>query len=503
MTGSGSIRALLAGLLAMLIAAGSGVFYERGSSAQSVAVSPAFRVGEKITYTISYGKIANAGYAETYVISRGKISGKDAVELRGRVKTIDLVSAAFFLLDETRTTFAAPDTALPHYVSNTSLGSVMPKESIRNYLAQPTSNFDLLTLLYKARESGGIGSFPLFEGEQMHTVTFQTAGVEKVRTEGGDFDTTVSLVQSEFLTGQGIKELKVNFSNDEHKIPVLFRLKIGKTDVKVSLAAIVLPEPETPVATPTPSPTASPKPTPAGKPSPTPPEYVDNVPLNPELGFQIGEVLSYRVTSGGKLLGVITLNAKERRLDQKVDTLVLTAIVTAAENGNPILKLGEAATVFVDPETLAPNRIESKFTTGFPPLNQTVTFDQRTGVANNGGRGRIDIPVGTHSFLSLLYAMRSFNLKPSKDTSNPVNDTRVAVFWQDRSYVWTLRPANSAELAIGEQKFAAQAISINSGDKELDALNIKVWLRTDDRVPLKFSAGAYQAELISNTSNLF
>lgn len=491
--------------VAIVFAAFAGLMTTSDSSAQNAvpASSGAFRVGEKLIYTISFGKIPNAGYAETYVISRGKIGGKDAVEIRGRVKTLDLVSAAFVMLDETRTTFAAPDTALPHYITTSSLGSVIPKEAIRNYISQPTSTFDLLTLLFKAREAGSVGSFQLLEGDQTNSVTFLAAGAEKVKTEAGDFDTTISTVQSEFLTSRGIKELRINFSNDEQRIPVQFRLKVGKSEFKVSLSSIALPEPETPAPAASPTPTPTPKPTVPGKPSPTPPQYVDNLPLMSELGFQLGEVLDYRVTSAGKQFGTVTLNARERKLDQKVDTLILTATATGAEAGNPLLKLGESAQAFVDPETLAPYRIESRFTTGFAGLNQTLTFDQRIGAVNYGGRGTVETPIGTHSFLSLIYAMRSFNLKPSKDTSNPVNDTRVAVFWQDKSYVWTLRPSNSQDITINGEKVSAQLITINTGQKELDALAIKVWLRTDDRVPIKFSAGAYQAELITASTNLF
>ncbi len=225
-----------------------GVLPGMSSSAQTVSVvassPPMFRIGEKLSYNISFGKIQNAGYAETHVVSRGKISGKDAVEIRGRVKTLDLVSAAFFLFDESRTAFAAPDTGLPHYITSNSLDSVVPKETIRNYLAQPTSSFDLLTLMFKARESGGIGSYPLIEGDQLHTVTFQGSVAEKVRTEAGDFDTTISNVQSDFLTAGGIKDLRINFSTDEFHLPVLVRFKTAKGDFKCSLSVIALPEPE-------------------------------------------------------------------------------------------------------------------------------------------------------------------------------------------------------------------------------------------------------------------
>jgi len=481
------------------------IFFVDAAGAQTrlTVNSPTFfRIGEKLSYTISFGKIPNAGYAETHVVSRGKISGKDAVEIRAKVKTLDLVSAAFFLFDESRIAFAAPDTGLPHYLSSSSNDSAFPKETISNYLTQPTSNFDLLTLIYKVRETGGVGTFPLFESEQLYTTSFQGTVAEKVKTEAGEFDTTVSLVQSDFLIANGIKELKINFSTDEFRLPVLIRFKTVKGDFKLMLSVISLPEPETP--TPSPTPVTNPKPTIEPKPSPTPVQYVENQPLMPELGFAIGEMLNYRITTAGKPVGILTLNARERKLFEKVDSLLLTATISGVELGANVLRLGDAAKAQVDPETLTPTRIESKFVSPFIGLNQIVTFDKRTGSIAFGGKQPIDAPIGTHSFISLIYAMRSFNLKPSKDPANPVNDTRVAVFWESKSYVFTLRPKNSEEITVNGEKLSAQLINISTGgvSKELDTLTLQVWLGTESRVPLRFSAGAYQAELVSQTSNL-
>lgn len=492
-----------------LLLVGLALFFGPQTSAQTVEVSSSsiFRIGEKLRYTISFGKIQNAGYAETNVISRGKINGKDAVELRGRVKTVDLVSAAFFLFDESRTTFAAPDTGLPLYVTTSSLDSVRPKETIRNYIKQPTSNYDLLSLIYKARESSGIGSFPLFEGEQMYTVSLQGSAAEKVKTEAGDFDTTVSVVTSDFLIGSGIKDLKINFSTDEFRVPVLIRFKTAKGEFRAALSVLSLPEPVAPTPTPTPVPSPTPdigkKPIATPKPTATPIQYIDNMPLMADLGFEIGEVLDYRITSDGKRLGILTLNARERKLFEKQDSLLLTATISSVEQENAILRLGDTASVQVDPETLSPRRSESKFASPFLGLNQTLIFDRRTGAVTFNEKQSIDAPIGTQSFLSLIYAMRSFNLKPSKDISNPVNDTRVAVFWDSRSYVFTLRPSNPEEIVINGESVSAQLIKINTGNKELDALGLKVWLRTDDRVPVRFSAGAYQADLILAAKNLF
>ena len=94
-------------------------------------------------------------------------------------------------------------------------------------------------------------------------------------------------------------------------------------------------------------------------------------------------------------------------------------------------------------------------------------------------------------------------MKPSKDLSNPVNDTRVAVFWNARPYVFVLRPSNPDTITLDGEKVGAQMISINTSNPQLDALSIKVWLSTDDRrVPLRFTAGTFQADLVSE-SNIF
>jgi hypothetical protein len=55
-----------------------------------------------------------------------------------------LVSAAFYLLDESRTTFASAETGLPLYIRKIFNATVSPKETINNYTVSPTINYDLV-----------------------------------------------------------------------------------------------------------------------------------------------------------------------------------------------------------------------------------------------------------------------------------------------------------------------------------------------------------------------
>ncbi len=472
-------------------------------SAQNTPVAPPlppsiFRIGERLTYNISFEKFNNAGYAEIYVVSRGKLADKDAVELHSKIKTNDFVSAAFYLLDESRTTFASAEKGLPLYIRKTENASVLPKETVNNFIIVPTLNNDFLTLIYQARNAGGIGNFSLLENDKIYNVSLTQVITEKVKTDAGEFDTNCAAVQSEFLTEKGLTDFKINFSSDEQKIPVLFRFKTAKGDFRVTLASIQVNEGETAETPQPPFPTQTPRPVPTPKPIPTPTPYIENQPLLKELPFQLGETLDYQISDGGQIVGNIRLEAKERKLFSNQDSLLLTATISASAAGNRVFSSGDSIKANVNPDSIAPQQIEIKFTGDLSVLNQTTRFDQMTGVASLNGVNRIDIPVGTHSILSLIYAIRSFNLKPSKDSSNPVNDTRVAVLWDKQPYVFTLRPATADIINLRGEKISAQQISIKTGNPQLDSLSLRLWLSNDDkRLPLRFAIGNFQADLIS------
>jgi Protein of unknown function (DUF3108) len=456
-----------------------------------------FRIGERLTYNVSFAKFKDAAYAEIYVVSRGKLGERDAVEIQSKIKTSDFVGAAFYLLDEARTTYAAAETGLPLYVRKISSASVLPKETISNFTVTPATSYDWLTLIYQARNAGGVGNFPLLEDEKNYSVSFVSAGNEKVKTDAGEFETSISTVQSQFFVEKGITDFRINFSADEAKVPVLVRFKTAKGEFRGELASIQLIEPEaSAVATPTPAQT--PRPTP--KPSATPAPYVDNQPLLADLSFKLGETLEYQISNNGQMLGMVTLQAKERKLFQNEDSLLLTATVTQTQPNQQILRLNDSITAQVNPETLAPKQITLRFSGLFASYSQTVQFDQKTGSATFNGTNRIEVPVGTHSVLSLAYAIRSFNLKPSKNASNPVNDTRVAVFIGSDANVFYLRPSNANIINLKNENIAAQLISISTGglNPQIDALNLRLWLSIDDkRVPLRFTLGSYQADLIT------
>lgn len=503
-----SVRLLIVLIFFSLI--GSGFFFvsqkvsaQNQAKAQNISTTP-FRIGERLTYNIAFENFNNAAFAEIYAVSRGKLGERDAVELRAKIKTNDLVSAAFYLLDESRTTFASAETGLPLYIRKTFNAGVLPKETIYNYTVSQTINHDLLTLIYKARNAGGVGNFTLQEDGKIYNVSLLNAPGKKsknengtVKTEAGAFETILSSVESEYLIEKGITNLRINFSKDDARVPVLIQFKTAKGNFRAEVASVQTIEQEVsveqpPVSVQTPRPQATPKPV------VTPTPYIENEPLLNELAFALGETLEYRVSTNGQLLGLVTLQAKERKQFSGLDSLLLTAAVTETQPGQQVLVLNDGITAQVNPESLAPQRIEFRFTGLLSAYNNTAQFDQRTGFATYNNANRVEVPIGTHSLLSLAYAVRSFNLKPSKDSSNPVNDTRVAVFLDTKAYVFTLRPSNADIINLQGEKISAQLISITANNPAIDRLNLRLWLSNDEkRLPLRLAAGDYQADLIS------
>jgi len=495
-------RLIFVFVLLALLAVNTFRFFQNASAqsqikVQTLSSSTPFRIGERLTYNISFEKFNNAAYAEIYTVSRGRLGEKDAVEIRSKIKTSELVSAAFYLLDETRTTYASSISGLPLYTRKTSNTGVSPKETVDNFLVNPTAYNDLLTLVYQVRNANGAGTFSLQEDSKIYNVVFQNTVGKRLKTAAGEFETSLSTVQSDFFTEKGITNLSINFSTDAARIPVLIRFTTAKGDFRAEIASVQTIEPEA-ATEPTPIPILTPRPQLTPKPIVTPTPYIDNQPLAKELPFELGETLEYQVSTNGLTVGIVTLQAKERKQFLGQDSLLLTATVAGTDSPQPIFKLNDTILAQVDSESLAPQKIELKLSGALGTFNQQIIFDQRAGSATNNKGVQMEIPVGTHSILSLAYAVRSFNLKPSKDPLNPVNDTRVAVFLDTKAYVFTLRPFNADIINLRGEKVSAQLVSISTGNPSIDQYNIRLWLSNDEkRKPLRLSFGSYQADLVS------
>ncbi|HKP70762.1 MAG TPA: DUF3108 domain-containing protein, partial [Pyrinomonadaceae bacterium] len=318
-----------------------------------------FRIGEKLTYNVSVGRYRNAAYAELFTVSRGKIGDKEAVELRAKFKTVNIASAATYLVDQARTTFASPITGLPIYTTVVDGAFGIPRETNQNFIAIPSPHTDLLTMIHRLRRTGGSGSVTMLDNDKVYNVTFQQTEAEHFSTDAGEFETNVITIQSEYFVERGMTEVRVALSKDEASVPVMIWIKTPKGEFRAALASVQTIEPE--VATQQP-PTVIATPTPERTPKPvvTPTPYIENQPLHSELAFVLGEKLHYRVSSNGSQVATMMISAVERKRIDNLDTLVLEATFTDTRSGSPFAN-GDVVRANVDPETLASRKIDIRF----------------------------------------------------------------------------------------------------------------------------------------------
>lgn len=483
---------------ALLLAGWTAVFLKSSVNVRAQGDPGPLRVGERLTYAVSFEKFRNVAYAETYIVSRGRLGDREALEVHTKLKTLDFVSAAYLMLDRVRASYISPVDGTTLAIKDTEYGSGLPVESSLNYVEKAAGSFDLVAMICKIRASNGIGSVTLFENERSSVVTFNTIGTEVIRSDVGEFPTNIVEVKSDHLTELGIVALKINIASDASAVPVQYRIKTAKGEFRALISSIQVVEPD-PVPTPTPAVAQSPSPSP--RPSPSIAPYVADQPLDQNLPFRLGETLNYAVTTGGNRIGDVRLAVGGRRLVNNRDSLLLSATVTAAQ-GNAPFRANDLIKSNVDPVTFAPFDLEFRFNGPMAAFNQVAGFDPNSSVITIG-QDRIDAPVGTHSIISLAYAIRLFNLTPSKVVSNPVNDTRVAVLWQGRPLIFTLRPSQPAAIEFGGQKISVQEVSVTTGDPLLDGLQIKIWLTMDARrVPVRAKLGTYQLDLDLGSSDL-
>src|ERR1044072_8926546 len=83
-----------------------------GASAQGFSSSP-YRVGEKLTYIVSFSNFPSAAHVEVEVVSRDVQFGREAIQLRAHVETTGVINVALFAINNDYVSDVDPGTGLP------------------------------------------------------------------------------------------------------------------------------------------------------------------------------------------------------------------------------------------------------------------------------------------------------------------------------------------------------------------------------------------------------
>src|SRR5262245_12853794 len=79
----------------------------------TVADTPAFTAGERLSYSVSWSNFVTAARLELEVVERGAFFGQEGFQLRAKVETIGDVRAIFFEMYNQYTSYANTKTLLP------------------------------------------------------------------------------------------------------------------------------------------------------------------------------------------------------------------------------------------------------------------------------------------------------------------------------------------------------------------------------------------------------
>ena len=483
-------------LLILVLASIFPLFSQENGATIPLAQTP-YRVGERLTYNVSYSSFPDAAHVELEVVSRGVHFGREAIQLRGHLETTGVINVALLAINNDYVTYIDPATGLPFRAEETARDAIRAASSVDDF-NQPAGNdaitppqkgsagiYDFVSAFYRARAlplvSGAVYNFSVRGQSSDYQAELRVVGKERVRTNVGSFPAIVTQIK---VNTSSIKNIKAYFSEDPGHVPVLVTARVSSGDLRAELAGSELIKPPDAAPTPTPAIVVAPAPT------PTPPKGLDE-----NLPFTVGEQLNYQVfISGGSTpLGLATFQVRGRSKYFDRDGVFLTVNAHTTGAAARLFNATDTIDSYVDPKGLLPYRTVLNLSEGSRRLNETLTLNQETGTASSDKGGRIEMPVGTHDYLSFFYALRTLNLNPTKKSV-------LSMLVEKKPKTLFVDVLKRESIELGDRKIPTIALSITTDDPEPDKYKLRMWVSDDRRrLPVRFTChtklGALRADL--------
>jgi Protein of unknown function (DUF3108) len=508
-----SLKLAAACLLFILGAFASPSFAQQTNEPAFQPFSPApYRVGERLTYNVSFSNFISAAHVEMLVASRGTFYGREGIQLKGHVETNGVVSAALFAINNDYTSYVDPATGLPFRSEERIREASRIAEAFAD-LNQPagavavtskrtgevSGTYDCLSAIYRLRalplNNGSAYALAVHNENQNYQIEIRVTGRETIKSNAGSFNAIVSQVRIRDEAQGTSYNLKAYFSDEQRHVPLLVIARLPAGEIQIELAGSAF------VTTPTPSPSPTPAPAPAPSAPTQSPVTVAPGPVTEEadlgdLPFKVGEQLNYQVflPNISAAVGIATFQVRARSKYFDHDGLMFTV---NAQTTNALQKLfvaNDSMSSYVDPKTLLPFRTELTFSEGSHRFASKLTINQDYGTATTESGERIEIPIGTHDYLSYFYLVRTFNLSPSKRNA-------ISILVNNKPKTLFVSALKRENVQIGSQTIPAIQVSLTTDDVQGDKFQIRGWISDDRRrLPLRLTAvtelGMVRADLV-------
>jgi hypothetical protein len=455
-----------------------------------------YQLGELLTYNVAFSNFVDAAHVELLVAERGTFFTRDGLQLRAHVETTGVVNAALYSINNDYTSYIDPTSGLPYRTQQVIREGGRTSDTTSDY-NQPVGTtaippkfrsgeipgtYDFISVLYRLRAmplmQGGKYYFTVRSDLDEYNVELRVTGREMIKTNVGSFNTIVTQVYVAKNSDVNDYRIRIYFSDDERHVPVLITARLRSGDIRAELVGSeFIKQPGTPTATPPPVITP-----PIMR--PTGGNGVVGAPLPRELPFTAGEQLNFNVFLGTATpaVGTATFQVRARARYFNRDGLLLAVKAQTSATASRIFFANDQINSYVDPNTLLPFRTELNLIEGRNRTNQILTIDQDRGNAVTDQGVAIEIPVGTHDFISVLYALRSFNLAPPKRNA-------VTILVNNRPRTLFITSLKRETIQLGGQRVPAVQISLTTDDPQADKYGLRLWVSEDRRrLPLRITA---------------
>lgn len=463
-----------------------------------------YRVGERLTYHVTFSNFVDAAHVELLVAERGTFFTRDSLQLRAHVETTGVVNAALYSINNDYTSYIDPETGIPFRtqqvireggrVSDTSseynqpVGTAAIPPKLR--LGEFPGTYDFISAIYRLRAlplaTGAKYYFNVRSDLDQFNAELGVTGREMIKTNVGSFQTIVTEVRVPNDSEVNRYRIRIYFSDDERHVPVLITARHRAGEIRAELAGSEFMAPTQPTTQTTSAPviTTTPQTIQTGN------DQTAGAALPPELPFKAGEQLNFSVFLGTSLQAIANASflVRARAKYFNRDGLLLTVKAQTVAAASRIFFANDQINSYVDPNTMLPFRTELNLIEGRRRATEVLSIDQDRGTAVTDRGVSIEIPVGTHDYVSVLYALRSFNLNPSNNPSPPKRNA-VTMLVNNRPLTLLITSLKRETIQLGGHAVPAVQLSLTTDDPQPDKYALRLWVSDDRRrLPLRITA---------------
>lgn len=438
--------------------------------------------------------------------SRGTFFGREGIQLKGHVETSGVVSAALFAVNNDYVSYVDPLTGLPFRSEQTIREASRTAETSADFnqpagtaaipsksMGEVPGTYDFLSAIYRLRalplSNGLTYALSVRSENQNYQIEIRVTGRDVIKTNVGSFNTIVSQVRVKNESLGNSYSLKAYFSDDQRHVPVLIVTRLSAGEIRAELAGSAF------VTPPTVSPTPVPTPVPGTPPTRTP-VAIPRTPASEDAGlgdlpFKVGEQLNYQVFLPNIPAAVATatfqVRARSKYFDR--DGLLFTVNAQTTNALQRLFAANDSMSSYVDPKSLLPFHTELTLNEGRRSFVSKLTIDQNYGTATTENGERIEIPIGTHDYLSYFYVVRTFNLTPPTVNLTQSKRNAISILVNNQPKTLFITALKRENVQIGSQTIPAIQISLTTDDAQADKFQIRGWISDDRRrLPLRLTA---------------